>query len=82
MVELRAAIEGLEERFDQRLEQVDRRLDEMKADYGKRLDALQADNGSIKAEINDMKAEIKLLRWMVGAILTIVAGIGIRLLFM
>ena len=115
MVELRAAIDGLEERVDQRLDQVDRRLDELKADtgkqleelkadtsrrldelrvdtgkqleelradHGKRLDALQADNGSIRTEISDMKAEIRLLRWMAGAILTIVVGIAIKLLFM
>ena len=31
VVELRTAIHGLEERFDQRLEQADRRLDELKA---------------------------------------------------
>ena len=104
MVELRAAIDGLEERVDQRLDQVDRRLDELKADtgkqleelkadtsrrldelradHGKRLDALQADNGSIRTEISDMKAEIRLLRWMAGAILTLVVGIAIKLLFM
>ena len=126
MVELRAAIDGLEERVDQRLDQVDRRLDELKADtgkqleelkadtsrrldelraetgrqleefrvdfgrrldelradHGKRLDALQADNGNIRTEISDMKAEIRLLRWMAGAILTIVVGIAIKLLFM
>ena len=126
VVELRAAIDGLEERVDQRLDQIDRRLDELKADtgrrldelkadtgrrldelraengkrleelkadtsrrldeprtdHGQRLDALQADNGSIRAEISDMKAEIRLLRWMVGATLTIVVGIAIRLLFM
>ena len=115
IVELRAAIDGLEERVDQRLDQVDRRLDELKADTGKqleelkadtsrrldelradtgkqfeelradhskRLDALQADNGNIRTEISDMKAEIRLLRWMAGAILTIVVGIAIKLLFM
>ena len=59
-----------------------RRLDELKADHGQRLDALQADNGSIRAEVGDMKAEIRLLRWMVGAVLTVVVGIAIRLLFM
>ena len=32
VVELRAAIHGLEERFDQRLEQVDRRLDELRVE--------------------------------------------------
>ena len=115
MVELRAAIDGLEERVDQRLDQVDRRLDtlqadtgrrlddlradtgkqfddlkaengeqleELRADHSKRLDELKADNGSIKAEVGDMKAEIRLLRWMAGAILTVVVGIATRLLFM
>ena len=137
MVELRAAIDGLEERVDQRLDQVGRRLDalqadtgkqlddlrvdtgrrldelradtgrqleefrvdfgrrldelradtgkqleELRADHGKRLDALQADNGSIRTETSDMKAEVRLLRWMAGAILTIVVGIAIKLLFM
>ena len=137
VVELRAAIDGLEERVDQRLAHIDRRMDELKADtgrrlddlraengnqlrelrtdfggrldelkadtgrrldelraengkrldalqtdHGQRLDALQADNGNIRAEISDMKAEIRLLRWMVGAVLTVVVGIAIRLLFM
>lgn len=126
VVELRAAIDGLEERVDQRLDHIDRRLDDLKADngrrldelradtgkqledlkadtgrrldelradtskqldelradHGKRLDELKADNGNIRVEISDMKAEIRLMRWMVGAVLTIVVGIAIRLLFM
>ena len=71
VVELRAAIHGLEERFDQRLEQVDRRLDELKAD-----------NDNMKVEISNLKGELKLLRWMGGILVAIQLGIWIRLLFM
>ena len=78
VVELRAAIHGLEERFDQRLEQVDRRLDELKADYA----SMKTEIGNVKIEIGNVKGEIKLLRWMGGILVAIQLGIWIRLLFM
>lgn len=71
VAELRAAIRGLEER-----------VSEFKADNGKQLDDLKTDNASMKTETNAIQGELKLLRWMVGATLTVVVGIGIRLLFM
>ena len=62
VVELRAAVNGLEERFDQRLEQVDRRLDELKADNG----SMRAEIGSMRAEIGSMRAEIGSMRAEIG----------------
>ena len=92
VVELRAAVNGLEERFDQRLEQVDRRLDELKADNGSmraeigsmraEIGSMRAEIGSMKIEIGNVKGEIKLLRWMGGILVAIQLGIWIRLLFM
>lgn len=92
VVELRAAIHGLEERFDQRLEQVDRRLDELKADNtsmkaelgGMRneIGGIKAEIGNMKVEIGSVKGEIRLLRWMGGILVAIQLGIWIRLLFM
>ena len=78
VVELRAAIHGLEERFDQRMEQVDRRLDELKADNG----SMRAEIGDVKTEIGNMKGEIRLLRWMGGILVVVQLGIWFRLLFM
>ena len=85
VVELRAAIHGLEERVGQRLEQVDRRLDELKADYASMkadIGSMKADIGSMKTEIGNLKGEVKLLRWMGGILVAIQLGIWIRLLFM
>ena len=92
VVELRAAIHGLEERFDQRLEQVDRRLDELKADYAglkteivnvrSEIGNVWTEIGNVKIEIGNLKGEIKLLRWMGGILVAIQLGIWIRLLFM
>lgn len=92
VVELRAAVNGLEERFDQRLEQVDRRLDELKADNGSmraeigsvraEIGGVRAEIGSVKIEIGNLKGELKLLRWMGGILVAIQLGIWIRLLFM
>lgn len=67
VVELRAAIHGLEERFHG--------LEE-------RFAELKADNANMKTDISDIKGELKLLRWMIGATLTLVVAIAIRLLFM
>ena len=78
VVELRAAIHGL----DERLHGLDERLSEFKTDTNKHLDALRADGTTMKTDIHDMKGELKLLRWMIGVTLTITIGIGIRLLFM
>lgn len=85
VVELRAAVSGLEERFDQRLEQVDRRLDELKADNGSmraEIGSMKAEIASVKIEIGNVKGELKLLRWMGGILVAIQLGIWIRLLFM
>ena len=71
VVELRALSHGLDER-----------LTEFKTDIGKQFDALKSDAASMKTEIHDIKGELKLLRWMIGATLTITIGIGVRLLFM
>lgn len=85
VVELRAAINGLEERFDQRLQQVDRRLDELKADNASmkaEISSLKIEIGSPKIKIGNVKGELKLLRWMGGILVAIQLGIWIRLLFM
>ena len=85
VVELRAAIHGLEERFDQRLEQVDRRLDELKADnvsMRAEVDNVKTEIGSMKTEISNIKGELRLLRWMGGILVAIQLGIWLRLLFM
>ena len=71
VVELRAAIHGLEERFA-----------EFKADITRQMDELKADNASMKTDISNIKAELKLLRWMIGVTLTLVVAIAIRLLFL
>ena len=78
VVELRAAVNGLEERFDRRLEQVDRRLDELKADNA----GMKAEIGSMNLEIGNVKGDLRLLRWMGGILVAIQLGIWIRLLFM
>lgn len=92
VVELRAAIHGLEERVDQRLEQVDRRLDELKTDYASmkteignirtEIGNVWTEIGNVKIEIGNLKGEVKLLRWMGGILVAIQLGIWIRLLFM
>ena len=69
VVELRAAIHGLEERFDQRLEQVDRRLDELKADNA----SMKADIGNIWTEIGGIRSDIGNIWTEIGVIKT---GIG------
>ena len=70
LIELRAAINALEERFEQRFEQVDKRFERIE----QRLDNMQTD-------IHQMKGDIKLLRWMGGTILVIQLGILVKLLF-
>ena len=129
MVELRAAIRGLDERLTEFKSDTAKQFDELKADTAKQFDELKADTaeefgelrtgtarrfdelkadtakefgeirvdngnmrteigsvkteiGSMKSEIGEVKGELKLLRWMIGVTLTIVVGIGIRLLFM
>ena len=57
-------------------------FDALRIDTGKQLDILKTDAVSMKAEIHDIKGELKLLRWMIGATLTIAIGIGVRILFM
>lgn len=57
-------------------------FDALRTDTGKQLDILKTDAVSMKAEIHDIKGELKLLRWMIGATLTIAIGIGVRILFM
>ena len=70
VVELRAAIHGLEERFDQRLEQVDRRLDELKADNV----SMRAEIGGIRAEIGGMRADNVSMRAEIGGIRAEIGG--------
>ena len=57
-------------------------FDALRTDTGKQLDVLKTDAVSMKTEIHDIKGELKLLRWMIGATLTIAIGIGVRILFM
>lgn len=76
VVELRAAVNGLEERFDQRMEQVDRRLDELKADNAStraeiagiraEIGGMRADNGSMRAEIGGVKTEVGSIKGEIG----------------
>lgn len=70
-VELRGAIQNLDER-----------LTEFKADVGKRFDNVQATITSMQSDIGNLKSETKLLRWMLSAALPILAAIAIRLFFM
>ena len=74
VVELRAAIHGLEERFHG--------LEERFADLKTDNNSMKTDINSMKTDISNIKAELKLLRWMIGVTLTLVAAIAIRLLFM
>ena len=73
VVELRAAIGGLEERLG------DLKADfgNLKADFGN----LKADFGNLKADFGDLKGEIRLLRWMVGFVGAGVLAILVRLFF-
>ena len=82
VVELRALIHGLDERLTEFKTDNAKQLDALRIDTGKQLDALKTDAASMKTEIQDIKGELKLLRWMIGATLTITIGIGVRLLFM
>ena len=61
---------------------IGKQLDVLRTDTGKQLDAGKTDAVSMKTEIHDIRGELKLLRWMIGATLTIVIGIGLRILLM
>ena len=82
VVELRAAINGLEERFDQRLEQVDRRLDELKADNGSmraEIGSMRAEIGSVRAEIGSMKADNGSMKAEIGSMKAEIGSVKIEI---
>ena len=86
LIELRAAINALEERFEQRFEQVDQRFEQV----DKRFERFRLSGASsglsqrvddLQTAIHQMKGDIRLLRWMGGTILVIQLGILGKLLF-
>ena len=84
LIELRAAINALEERFEQRFEQVDQRFEQVDKRFEqveRRFERVEQRVDDLQTAMHQMKGDIRLLRWMGGTILVIQLGILVKLLF-